>query len=348
MIKPRLVLCSGAVLPDGDAPPRERQVIELATHGMKANVHLRLEDVARVLLEHLSPRLVDLLEIAAYVFAADSATRRGTEWSDEGATEPWDRDFRFVVPVRDLSFWSRGDVSQLLVEVLKVLADDTFVFDFRQLSRDWSTQEYLEFGDKKQWPFQGVDRVLMFSGGLDSLAGAVETAADGGPIVLVSHRSVGAMDSRQRRLFRELRKLYANRMIRVPVWVNKEKNFGREHTQRTRSFLFAALGTAVAESMGAGGVRFFENGIVSLNLPIADEVLRARASRTTHPVALELLSKLLGLVTERPFIVDNPYLFKTKTEVVSILNAKGASRLIPYTCSCTVGDQKQGTPERRI
>lgn len=124
-------------------------------------------------------------------------------------------------------------------------------------------------------------------------------------------------------------------MIHIPVWINKEKNLGREHTQRTRSFLYSALGTVVAESVKAAGVRFFENGVVSLNLPVADEVLRARASRTTHPRALELFSRLYRLVTERHFVVDNPYLFKTKAEVVSTIAKRGAGHLIKYTCSCS-------------
>ncbi len=81
-------------------------------------------------------------------------------------------------------------------------------------------------------------------------------------------------------------------LIRVPVWVNTAETLGREPTQRTRSFLFSALGTLVAQSVRANGLRFDENGVVSLNLPIAQEALRSRASRTTHPLALHLLSSL--------------------------------------------------------
>ena len=73
---------------------------------------------------------------------------------------------------------------------------------------------------------------------------------------------------------------------------------------------------------------------MSLNLPVADEVLRARASRTTHPVALQLLQSLCSKVTARDFAVDNPYLFKTKTDVVTILSTHKAAHLIPHTCSC--------------
>jgi hypothetical protein len=175
----------------------------------------------------------------------------------------------------------------------------------------------------------------MFSGGLDSLAGAVETAATGGKLVLVSHRPVSTLDSRQNVLFKELQKLYPGQLLRIPVWVNKAESLGREPTQRTRSFLFSALGTLVAQSIEANGVRFYENGIVSLNLPIAQEVLRSRASRTTHPLALHLLSSLCGAIIEGNFAVDNPFLFKTKTEVVASLATHQATQLIGSTCSCS-------------
>ena len=82
----------------------------------------------------------------------------------------------------------------------------------------------------------------MFSGGLDSLAGAVEMARTGGGLTLVSHRPVSTLSSRQRNLFRELKREFPGRLIRVPVWINKQEGLGRESTQRTRSFLYAALG----------------------------------------------------------------------------------------------------------
>jgi hypothetical protein len=337
MIKPRLFLCSGVTLPPADPLLQGRVVVELSTQGAEANVHLRLEDVATQFMEDLSPRLVDLLEIAAYVYTADCATARGGEWADDGTTEPWDRDFQFVVPVRDVTFWLRADVGKLLTQVLKFLSDDKYAFHFKKLTHEPAKTGYLAFGGLADWPFHGVDRVLMFSCGLDSLAGAVETAAAGGRLVLVSHRPVTTQNRRQRELFKALRDVSKAEMIHIPVWVNKEKSKGREHTQRTRSFLYSALGTVVAESVKAGGIRFFENGVVSLNLPVANEALRARASRTTHPVALELFSQLYGQVTGRPFNVDNPYLFKTKAEVISAVASHGRADLIKLTCSCAHG-----------
>jgi hypothetical protein len=332
--KPHIFLCSGAESPRSGAIHKGSKVVRLDALGHRANVNLQIEDVARVFLRHLSPRLADLLEIAAYVFTADAATRRGDAWLD-GATEQWRRDLHFVVPVRDLTFWRREEVRTVLVDVLQFLSDDTYTFHFGQLEKDRPLQGYLELSSLQEWPFHKVERVLMFSGGLDSLAGAVETASAGKNLVLVSHRPVSILDSRQKKLVSQLREAFPQvKILHVPVWVNKNVKLGREFTQRTRSFLFSALGTAVGHSLEADGVRFFENGVVSLNLPVADEVIGARASRTTHPEALEYFSTLYSKLLDRSFVVDNPYLLKTKAEVIGRVADLGASKLIAHTSSC--------------
>jgi hypothetical protein len=334
MTRPRLVLCSGV-----DAAPdlaSRRTVLRLDSVGNKSNVNLVFENVARVFLRDLAPRLVDLLEIAAYVYTADCAVDRGDDAWQKDAIEPWTRDFTFVIPVRDPSFWSSSEVRTSLTSVLGFLSDDVYDFRFVALESDRTAQQYLEFGPLEDWPVNNVERVLMFSGGLDSLAGAAETAAVGKNLILVSHRSVATIDSRQRALFHRLQELYPRAgMLHIPVWINKEGRFGREPTQRTRSFLYSALGAVVAESAGAPGVSFFENGIVSLNLPVADEVVRARASRTTHPLTLSAFEQFYQLVMGHPVAFENPYLFDTKAEVLTRIKDAGAAGLIPYTCSCS-------------
>ena len=334
MIAPRLFLCSGAKVASDDPLAAGRQLVELDSVGSGANVNIRFENVAKVFNKHLSPRLVDLLEIASYVFSADCATSRGSEWTDDSSTEPWSRDFTFVIPVREPSFWNTTNHKCLITEVLTFLSNDKYSFTFVPLEHDRPDQQYLEFGELDDWLFYSPERVVMFSGGLDSLAGTVETARSGANVVLVSHRPVSTLGSRQRKLFAELQKEFPKNLMHIPVWINKAEKFGREPTQRTRSFLYSALGTVVAQSIRAGGVRFFENGVVSLNLPVADEAIRARASRTTHPIALQLFTSLYSAVTERDFAVDNPYRFKTKTDVLGILSENKGGELIPYTCSC--------------
>jgi len=66
-----LVLCGGVERQQGDA-----SVLKLDLHGATANVRLQISDISRPLLVNLPDVLVDLLESASYVYAADSAIPR--------------------------------------------------------------------------------------------------------------------------------------------------------------------------------------------------------------------------------------------------------------------------------
>lgn len=309
-----------------------RVLLELDSVGARQNVHISIEDVTHAFGQNLAPRLVDLLEIASFAYAADCAVPRGHGWSDRRSTEAWGRDFIIVAPVRDIEFWQAEGQTRQLRELLEFLTSDRWAFVFTPVAHDRDTQQYLEFQDAP-WPFQEADKVVMFSGGLDSLAGALGCAAAGEKAVLVSHRPVSTMDSRQRQLFQLLKSRFPQQLLRIPVWVNKT-HMDSESTQRTRSFLFGALGIAVASVMKGKVVEFYENGVVSLNLPVADEVLRSRASRTTHPIALAQMSGLAESVLGRPLRVENPFLFMTKTEVLRRIAELGGADLIGHSCSC--------------
>src|SRR5271170_4236265 len=193
----RLFLCSGAKIAANDPIAAGRKRVHFEAVGRTPNVHIRFENVAKVFRQNLSPRLIDFVEIASYVYSADCATPRGEKWIDDNSTEPWTRDLSFVIPVRDLEFWAQEDIQSLIEKILNFLSNDRYSFSFVPLERDRSQQPYFAFGDLKDWPFHAPDRVIMFSGGLDSLAGAVETAAHGEKVVLVSHRSVSTLDARQ-------------------------------------------------------------------------------------------------------------------------------------------------------
>lgn len=313
------------------------KLIELKTFGQGQNVNVVIDDIATAFQQDLSGRLTDVLEIASFVYAADSTVPRKGGWI-QGAIEPWARDLTFEIGVRDCDFWSRPEVKDLLTETLNFLSDDRLQFSFYPLKNDRAIQQYLALGpaSPKDWPFQNPKRVLLFSGGLDSLAGAVEGAKQGDKLVLVSHRSISVIDSRQEELFQRLKTTFPKTpVMRVPVWVHKVGTEAREYTQRTRSFLFWSLALAVGHSVNSDGMAFYENGVVSLNLPIADQVLRARASRTTHPITLQLLQKLSSLLLDRQFVVENPYISLTKTEVINRIIAAGAGDLIRSSCSCS-------------
>ena len=312
MTRSRLFVCSGAKVTTSDPLAKGRYRVELDSIGPKSNVHISFENVAKVFQQDVSPRLIDFLEIAAYVFSADCSTARGTEGLTTTVQSRGHEIWPSVIPVRHPEFWEAPQIRVCSNKLLNFLSNDIYSFHFELLKQDRVDQQYFEFGERNDWPFGSPERVVMFSGGLDSLSGAVEAASAGTKSVLVSHRSAPMLDARQRKLFADLQQRFPNQFIHVPVWINKAGTFNREPTQPNWSSLYSALGTLVAQSVQAGGVRFYENGIVSLNLPIAQEAIRARASRTTHPIAFHLLESLCAAVTERTFFVDNPFIFKTK------------------------------------
>ena len=56
--------------------------------------------------------------------------------------------------------------------------------------------------------------------------------------------------------------------------------------------------------------------MVSVNLPVASHVLGTRATRTTHPRVLADLSRLFSAILDEPVTVENPYFWKTKSDLV--------------------------------
>ena len=70
-----LVACGNAPVPRGSGKANQR--LDLHLDGQKRNVDLHLHDIRRRLAADIPAVLTDLLEIAAYVFAADEMVSRG-------------------------------------------------------------------------------------------------------------------------------------------------------------------------------------------------------------------------------------------------------------------------------
>ncbi len=326
-----LVLCGGTE----QTQTATGWCLPLDLHGSSRNVRLKISDISQRLLANIPDVLVDLLEVACYVYAADSAIKRGGI-TDAQMGARWRRHFRFVIPVRRPELWSSDSVSAALVETLTFLSEDNYEFEFRSIVDAPAMAEYFDFEDTSETAFT-PDEVVLFSGGLDSLSGAIkELSQPGHNIALVSHRSASKIAGVQKHLVEQLRsKFGADRVLHVPVWANLDGSLSREPTHRTRSFLFAALGTVTARLFGLDHVRFFENGVVSLNLPLAGHVVGARATRTTHPQALAGFGSVFFEVLGRHFGVENPFVWNTKTEVVERISANACGDMIRDTRSCT-------------
>ena len=306
-----------------------------APQGQPGHVNIKLHELTRKMVTDLEPRLVDLLEIASYVYAADQLVRRYTPVMPRLGAD-WRRSFEFHVAVRDLAFWVRQDVQEQLAATLHLLSDDTYRFDFAKLEPRRIKQAYLAYS--AEGPASGFlpDEVMLFSGGLDSFAGALDAVLNRNQrVALVSHRASPLVASFQRRLVAALRdRAGYDRLLHLSVEITKGNAKAVEFIQRTRSFLFAVLGFLVGHLFERRTISFYENGIVSLNLPLASHVVGSRATRTTHPKVLHDYGTLFSLVAARDIQVGNPFFWKTKADVVRCIADLGCGDLIPSTFSC--------------
>ncbi len=299
------------------------------------NLKLKLDRMRKRLAGAEPQRLTDFVEIASYVFAADRNTSRGPLW-DPGFGGEWRRSFLLVIAVRDLAFWRQPDVKETLHETLGFLSEDWWGFEFVENLDPVQLQDYLGLKEHEV-DASGGTSIVLFSGGLDSLAGAVQELVHGNRhVVLVSHRNLPKVGDRQAKLAEGLGAAHKSRVTHV--WVDNSltsKLQDREVTQRTRSFFFTAMATVAAHIEKSDRIRFYENGVMSVNLPLATQAVGAKSSRSTHPRSLQLLNGVVKLVAEHSIDIDNPFIWKTKAEIISELAATSHAPLITISTSCT-------------
>jgi 7-cyano-7-deazaguanine synthase in queuosine biosynthesis len=336
MAEKHLVLCGDARLTTRNKSWREAAPLRLELGSGKNHLHLKLHHITRRLASQLPEVAIDLVEIATYVYSADQMVTRGGLKEFEYGTK-WRRHFRFEIPVRRHDIWSQPKMQELLTQTLGFLSDDDYEFQFSAFKRSPPVDRYLF--DDQGMEDSGFEEVILFSGGLDSFGGAVQEILQGQrKVVLVSHRPVSKLYSRQRHLVNDIVAHLPNKALcplHVAVEVNKSKHFGKDFTQRSRSFLFAGIAAAVAKGLGHNRIRFYENGIISLNLPLSPQAVGGRATRTTHPKVLAGFQEILSLAFGSPFCVENPYLWKTKADILREIKAAGHGKLCAHTSSCT-------------
>lgn len=324
-------VCGGAPLRTSNA---DGEAIRLDVQGTARNVNLRISDINRAMLSNIPEVLLDLLEVAAYIYCADQRSRRGSE-KLTGHGRDWRRVMTFTIPVRRPDLWASEPVTDTLCETLGFLSDDSYSFFFVKATDPLAERERY-FENLVEDAFI-PDEVALFSGGVDSFAGAVEDLVGHGKrLALVGHHSAPQVYNVQKGLIEGLKQRgLGRRLFYAPVNVTNAGNTARETTQRTRSFLFACLALVVARMFDRNEFTFHENGVVSLNIPIAKDVIGARATRTTHPKVIRGFEALFSAVLERDIAIRTPFQWLTKKEVTRKISAHGFGHLIATTSSCT-------------
>lgn len=338
---PVTVLCNGAQNPERQASSTHSLDLNyLQKAGVKPIVRIGLPDFIRDVY-HLPDRVLDLLEIAAYVYCADRLVRRGAKSAVE--YHAWARSFRFLIRVRDHQFWRQPVVSDALSNALQFMTGDReYCFSFQP---GHSTPPTSLF-DTEQLHLDSTGdlSVILFSGGLDSLAGTIQRLLESDDrVCLVSHQSQTGTKRTQNRLFDALNQHYPGRLdhyrfgchLRSPVRAAEE-------TQRTRVFLYASIAYAIAQTFGQERFFIYENGITGMNFARREDLSNARATRTTHPQTIHHLQEFFSVLLERPMKIELPFLWKTKTDIIEYLKNGPHPELVPSSVSCSKTFQNLG------
>lgn len=286
---------------------------------------------------------VDFMVLAAHVHAADTRLSRASE-SQDG----WTREIRLVVPVSDPARWSAA--TEVVRRALDFLTGDRWTIGFRARPRGFREIAIPLPPDLLGSPYDGVS---LFSGGLDSLIGAIDRLDAGKTPLLVSHAAEGAVSKSQDDCYKALKQAYkGNSFERLRVWMSFDGNLvdgvDGEHTTRGRSFLFFALGVCAGTALGKQFLlQVPENGLIALNVPLDPLRLGALSTRTTHPFHIARWNELLAALGV-PGSLVNPYWDKTKGEMVAnctnqkLLDSIAAASL---SCSSPAKARWQGLPQ---
>ena len=245
-----------------------------------------------------------MLYLSAIVYAIDRSVSRG-RFSVDG----WSREFDVEISIPCVNLFKQ--IESKINSMLSYLTGDYwechFVGD--------ATMNPMRFG--KIDAFEGITQVNLFSGGMDSLIGAIDYMTDfpGGKLFLASHydSKMPGPQTDQKGLKGILRTKYPNKFSCMPaVLITPGQSF--ELSSRSRSLMFLSIALVVA-SYANCKVVVPENGSVSLNYPLSPSRRASCSTRTTHPVFLKQFRVVvgeLGLTCE----IDNPYEKMTKGEMV--------------------------------
>ena len=171
----------------------EINLINRDYNGVEANVSFCYEKFVKNP-EDIPERILDLLQIASFVFCADRMASRGAH--DSVTNVGWARTFHFAIPVLDLDFWSSDNVKKHLNDALTFMTGDRkYEFSFVKAQEHTISTKYVQlklFSAAESELASATDAdVMLFSGGFDSLAGAIERLNENPDrkLCLVSHKS---------------------------------------------------------------------------------------------------------------------------------------------------------------
>lgn len=246
----------------------------------------------------------DLLTLAATIFAVDRGIQRGER-------EEYARSLEVSVPIVNAA--RLQPLIPLAVRVLRTLSNDRWRVSLRQ--EPGAPEENLQINATN-------GQTLLFSGGLDSLAAALEFGRVS-QIQLVSHVTRNRQIRATQAQLVDLLTAIGLQLPHLQFFVSSHDAPGFDHdiesTQRTRSFLFLVLGALVARRLGHREILMLaENGQMAVHLPLSQARIGAFSTHTAHPDVLNKMQSFLNQALGTDLRITNPYVSRTKAESIRI------------------------------
>ncbi|MEO3946733.1 Qat anti-phage system QueC-like protein QatC [Gorillibacterium sp. CAU 1737] len=274
--------------------------------------------------------VLDFLFMASVFYATDKFVER------KSVEDKWTRNIKIKIPVYELMKWQAE--KENLDKCMSFLTGDIWDIEFYQNTSSLHRPAESRRPPRRVLSRVNADMVCLFSGGLDSLVGAVDWLESNpqGDILLVGHYDgqVSGPKTDQSNLLKHMQQHYATRIDSLQVRAGQRPS-GKETTFRSRSILFLAIGIYAAASIGEDVPLLIpENGTIALNIPLTPSRRGSCSTRTAHPSYLRMLSYILQSVgITNPIL--NPLGMKTKGEAISqCRNQQVLQNAIPDSVSC--------------
>lgn len=310
-----------------------------ANRQFQSQVTVRDDQLRFRTLVRMQAEIADLVDLASVVHVADRLSVRRNDMPCH---------IHVIVPLRRPDVFSTPAVRELLLDILRWYTEDHWTFDFRQRQGYGRPAEQALLMPYHPASSPSVE-VALWSGGLDCLAGLCHrlNEAPASRFVLVGTGSSTFMYKAQQRIASALQSTIGRRnritLVRVPIRSYETGVQRKNPMMRSRGFTFLLIGAACALLEGQSALHVYENGVGAINLPFRDSEVGLDHARSVHPLSLFSMSELVSQVLDTPFTFCQPFLFMTKAQLCTAIDAVGATAAVPETVSCDRRHRNQRT-----
>lgn len=272
--------------------------------------------------KNLSDRMQDLLNITNILLYIDRFTRRGKNPK---------LSIHLKFPVRDLFFWQQQNIKEELSDLVYYFTELNWKIEFYQdINENIFPNQKLEFLSNDEL------EICLWSGGLDALAGLINRIHEFPykKFILASFEANSRKKNIQKEICNELKKIHPNIRSRIYFHNTPKHKQKKEYPYaRTRGLFFLFSGLVLASTLNQKKLYLYENGVGALNLMLPGNTGLDQSITSTYESFCKCSSFFEKVIGEK-IQIENPFAFKTKSEMCKILDNPLYAKIVSITNSC--------------